>query len=582
MAYGIGSILGDIDQKADMYRNNPEALAQSYQQNQQLIDLLVLQKLKTDKEAAQRDMQAKMQTPAGTIKDQRQAEIMDMTRNEVVQQVSPGLQSLAQQQQEAPAEGIASVPAPTMGQIGMAEGGIVMLAAGSEKPVKGASSTAEDLTDPIVGYTPKGNPIRQSELDAMTAPLRENTAKGREEFLASQAINPTADTPEDVARRAAFAALGTERAGPTNIEEVATQRARNAPAPNILDMLAMAEQVPGPKIASHMYGATPSLPEELEVARSNAGPALEELQQKMNKGIGALPTLAGAQEPPIAAPQAAPQATQMLPENEDVIYGASLARGAPKAEAILSVPTEEVKRAPSEAQASYTQQLADLRMEQEDKLDSLIAFLQGAGGKTSFAAAMRGGSEGMSAREEGIKAEIMDVLGKLETIDLKEREFGLAEEGVAVNREQLALQGERDKATAENNAEQNRIARAQLDATLEASKYNADRDLEAKLVQIAAAGALTPENNIAMMKLVDEKWSDSAMDELVLSAFNAERARQGVNSVPLDEVYDPEYVTQFNAMRERLKDANLRQLRAGAMGNGGSEAPTGFTYLGTE
>ena len=57
MAYGIGSILGDIDQKADTYRNNPDALAQSYQQNQQLIDLLVLQKLKTDKEAAQRDMQ---------------------------------------------------------------------------------------------------------------------------------------------------------------------------------------------------------------------------------------------------------------------------------------------------------------------------------------------------------------------------------------------------------------------------------------------------------------------------------------------------------------------------------------------
>jgi hypothetical protein len=72
MAYGIGSILGDIDQKADAYRNNPDALAQSYQQNQQLIDLLVLQKLKTDKEAAQRDMQAKMQTPASTIKDQRE------------------------------------------------------------------------------------------------------------------------------------------------------------------------------------------------------------------------------------------------------------------------------------------------------------------------------------------------------------------------------------------------------------------------------------------------------------------------------------------------------------------------------
>ena len=132
MAYGIGSILGDIDQKADAYRNNPDALAQSYQQNQQLIDLLVLQKLKTDKEAAQRDMQAKMQTPAATIKDQRAQEVMGMTRNEVAQQVTPGLQALGQQMQAAQAQpqGIASVPAPNMQQVGMAGGGIIAFADG--------------------------------------------------------------------------------------------------------------------------------------------------------------------------------------------------------------------------------------------------------------------------------------------------------------------------------------------------------------------------------------------------------------------------------------------------------------------
>ena len=136
MAYGIGSILGDVDQKADTFRDNPDALAQMYQQNQQLVDLLALQKIKSDKEAAMRDMQMKMQAPAATIKDQREQEVMDMTRAEVAEQMAPGLQMLAQQQQNAqqPPQGqppsgmeggLPSLPAPNMQGVGMADGGIV-------------------------------------------------------------------------------------------------------------------------------------------------------------------------------------------------------------------------------------------------------------------------------------------------------------------------------------------------------------------------------------------------------------------------------------------------------------------------
>ena len=113
MAYGIGSVIGDIDQKVDTYRNNPEALAQMYQQNLQLIDLLALQKLKTEKEAAMRDMQMKMQTPAASIKDQREQEVMGMMRNEVAQQMGPGLQAAGQQAAQAAAPqggGLQSLP----------------------------------------------------------------------------------------------------------------------------------------------------------------------------------------------------------------------------------------------------------------------------------------------------------------------------------------------------------------------------------------------------------------------------------------------------------------------------------------
>ena len=47
-----------VDQKADAYRGNPQALQQSYAKNQELMDLLAMQKLKAEKDAAARDTHA--------------------------------------------------------------------------------------------------------------------------------------------------------------------------------------------------------------------------------------------------------------------------------------------------------------------------------------------------------------------------------------------------------------------------------------------------------------------------------------------------------------------------------------------
>ena len=43
------STLAQVDDKAQQYMNNPQALQQMYQQKQQLIDLLALQKIKSEK-----------------------------------------------------------------------------------------------------------------------------------------------------------------------------------------------------------------------------------------------------------------------------------------------------------------------------------------------------------------------------------------------------------------------------------------------------------------------------------------------------------------------------------------------------
>ena len=128
MAYGIDDT---IQQKVDAYRGNPAALQQRYAQNQELIDLLALQKLKSEKEAAARDLQMKMQNTPNTIAKQREQEVLGLTKNEMVKQTSDIMkQRQAQQMAQrgaAPApQGIASQAAPRM----MAAGGIVALAPG--------------------------------------------------------------------------------------------------------------------------------------------------------------------------------------------------------------------------------------------------------------------------------------------------------------------------------------------------------------------------------------------------------------------------------------------------------------------
>lgn len=116
-----------IQTKMDAYRSNPRKLQQRYQQSQQLLDLLALQKLKSEKEAAARDMQMKMQMNPNTIKQQRERELLDMTKKELIDQTG-GIMALNKARQQnnlkkAMSQGVTGRPAPNM--MKLADGGIV-------------------------------------------------------------------------------------------------------------------------------------------------------------------------------------------------------------------------------------------------------------------------------------------------------------------------------------------------------------------------------------------------------------------------------------------------------------------------
>jgi hypothetical protein len=130
----IGGIDQQIQQRVDAYRDNPQQLMQRYQQNQELIDLLAMQKLKSEKDAAAREMQMQMQATPQTIKQQREAELLGRTKDEMVQQTSGIMQERQKRQQQnmqrTANQGLPQLPAGNMQR--MAGGGIVAFAEGGD------------------------------------------------------------------------------------------------------------------------------------------------------------------------------------------------------------------------------------------------------------------------------------------------------------------------------------------------------------------------------------------------------------------------------------------------------------------
>jgi hypothetical protein len=128
----IGGIDQQIQQRVDAYRDNPQQLMQRYQQNQELIDLLAMQKLKSEKDAAAREIQMQMQTTPQTVKQQREAELLGRTKDEMVQQTSGIMQERQKRQQQnmqrTANQGLPQLPAGNMQR--MAGGGIVAFARG--------------------------------------------------------------------------------------------------------------------------------------------------------------------------------------------------------------------------------------------------------------------------------------------------------------------------------------------------------------------------------------------------------------------------------------------------------------------
>jgi hypothetical protein len=116
--------LGSVDDRVSAYQGNTKPLEQRYAMTQDLLDLLALQKIKSQKDAAARQMQLQMAQQNAqdgqanmTVAQQREQEVAELTKNELAQQRGDTAQKQAGDQQAAMQKmmsGVASAPGAAM------------------------------------------------------------------------------------------------------------------------------------------------------------------------------------------------------------------------------------------------------------------------------------------------------------------------------------------------------------------------------------------------------------------------------------------------------------------------------------
>jgi len=167
---GNPGIDSQVAQRVDAYQGNPQGLMQQYSKTQQLVDLLALQQLKTQKEAAAKQKMLQMaqaQGQPGTIAEQREKEVLELTKGELSEKATGVAGILAKAQQDkaaaanAPAPGSPPAPGAATGlptlpsnaaMPAFAQGGIIAFQQGGTTP---AGRFFENVKSGISGYMDK-------------------------------------------------------------------------------------------------------------------------------------------------------------------------------------------------------------------------------------------------------------------------------------------------------------------------------------------------------------------------------------------------------------------------------------------
>lgn len=422
----------EIERRVDAYRGNPQALMQRYQQSQQLIDLLALQKLKSDKEAAARQMQLAMaqkgQPP--TVAQQREQEVSDMTRQEVVQHVGQLAQAQQQAQQQQMQKmmrsGIAQAPGAQVAAQpqAMAAGGIVAFKDGaliSPEEIAERLRSGEGLLplkQSVLGDRPQSRNIQ--DLIRYNEQSKQFDAAVREaQGLLRSANQPPAARREPVAQPVSRPSI--PYSGPD--EAAAAQPAA--------DRAAEAIPYAGP---DERYAPNLAAPRQEQAAAPAAMSAADQVRQAtpMPAGLGALAQGQGQYNRLQQALAGMMGPEQGDPDQQKAISDFRALLDESKRPQFPPMMGEQERQARLEARRKEQQEQFD---PEKTRYQNLINFFLGGAGRTGIGSVL--GGAGAAGLQSQVAQEAAQRAGAREIRDLEE---GLLQRREAYEKEKFGVQ----------------------------------------------------------------------------------------------------------------------------------------------
>ena len=530
----IMGIEQQIQQRMDAYRGNPQKLQQRYQQSQELLDLLALQKLKSEKEAAARQMQMQMQQSPQTVKQQREAELMQMTKDELAANIGKTMQ---QQQaksqnnlQRVANQGIATAPAQNMAR--MAGGGIVGYAAGDLVDADDASISG----DPRKRYqelkSRRRGFLSAAEIDELARLEQRFAGEGPKSVpqQIDEAIGKLLQTPTKPRPASEIQTIGRGTASGT-IEEMNAEK---------------------PAVVPPQPDTRPPVPTEDETDYLDQG--IEAPEQETPTGVAALPGI-NVQQVNVPSPANPAKIQAYKPDNSGDTAGKGLEdlfrkmtqvdpEAQAKKEREQALEFIGYGEAEKEARKKRIDELESIRAKRMDpealRREKLDAFLRGGANRTGIGSVGAGAAAG-AAKVRGLQQQAeLGLLGNVmdaETALMKELQgqrkdaYGFGAEAMKQGREDIrsGAKGLGDmsiQSRKEAQAYADQLLKADV-ATLEAGDRqrkmeldaaltNASNELKGDIAILEGANAaeknrLTAESNAALRESTDKRYAENSL-----------------------------------------------------------------------
>jgi len=571
----IGTNLGsDVQNRVDAYKENPAALQKRYMQSQELVDLLAMQKMKSEKAAYARDMQLKMESKPSTIAQQYEAELTGQTKNDMLKNVSGVLKNKQNQAQSninevaASGSGVAGQNASNM--LKLAEGGIVGFETGGEVTNdllrkinisrKDFDSLPKDTQNALIESIAAGTSAKDSELsrdlDAFLGP------KERKKILKAAADQAVIDAPGQFSQIREYL-FGDE----DSYQDILDQREKAEKRKEYLENLANTDK---PQFAPKTTGIDEKLiPDQTRMQQGQLSGIAGLDKKPVVPGVGvddfAKDKSGGITDAAAAAPTF--DASKFAADgafNKEVKGGIS--------DLLKSDPQKAVDfaaRTPAE-QAMIEKLLkerTDMRdnMMNPDKLsnDRLMQTLLGAKGATAGEAFRTSGLAGINAErnQENLRRSEFDAINKLfmdeanKSQSIKQKAFEGSQadkkQGVAsgtsltANEQTRALEADKLVATISNNAVQSSLKKDL-------------NDIQKQRNNILQSGNVIT-GNTKMVQLY-ENAEATTIKTLTAAATKQKASNLGSDKVEKDKIIDAKLAADIKKLREtiQLKAAPFR------------------------